>query len=87
MTVAVVVDLYRFALLELVGETKIGHIGSSGRTNGEETQTCRGNVVKFAITVGEKLITLLGGSVKAHRIVHTVVNTERHFFVATIYTA
>ena len=44
--VAVVVDLYRLARQQLVGEAKIGHIGTSGRAvDSEKAQARGGNFV------------------------------------------
>ena len=85
--VTIVEDLDGLALQQFVGETEIGHVGTSGRTiDGEETQTCGGDVVELRIAVGKELVRLLGGCIERHGIIHAVVGRERNFLVAAIDT-
>ena len=83
--VAVVVNLNGLATQQLVGEAKVGHIGTTGRAiDGEEAQARGGDVVKLAVAMRHQLVALLGGGIEAHGVVHTVVGAERHLFVAAI---
>ena len=56
---------------------EIGHVGSFSRTvYGEEAKSCGGYVVELAVAMGKEFVALLGGRIKAHGIVHTVVSAE-----------
>jgi hypothetical protein len=83
--VAIVEDLDGFSLQELIGEAKVGHIGTTGRTiDRKETQACGGDIVEFRVAMRKELVALLGGSIEGYRIIHTVVHREGDLFVATI---
>ena len=83
--VAVVVDLDGLTFKEFVGETEVGHVGTAGGAiDGEEAQTCGGDIVEFAVAMRHQLVTFLGGGVEGHWVVHAVVGRERYFFVAAI---
>ena len=85
---AVVVDLDGLAFQQLVRESEIGHVRTSGGTiDGEEAQARGRDVVKLGIAVGEELVALLGGRVQAHGIVHPVVRAEGHLLVAAVHAA
>ena len=61
LAVAVVEDLNCLSLEELVGESEVSHVRSSGRSvHREKSKSCRRNVVQLAVGVGEKLIAFLG---------------------------
>ena len=83
--VAIVEDFYRFALQELVGETEVSHIRTSGRTiDGEEAQACGGDIVEFRIAMGEEFVGLFGGGIERDRVIYTVVGTEGDLLVAAV---
>ena len=83
--VAVVINLDSFATQQLVSEAKISHIWTTGRAiDGEEAKARGGDVVELAVAMGHELVALLGGGIKAHGIVHTVIRRERHLLVAAI---
>ena len=84
--VAVVVYLYRLASQELVGKAEVGHVGAAGwAIHRKEAKARGGDVVEFAVAVGEDFVALLGGRIKRHRVVHTVVGAERHLLAPAIY--
>ena len=83
--IAVVVNLDGLPLEELVGEAEVGHVGATGgAVDGEEPQAGGGDVIQLAVAVGEELVALLGGGVKRHRVIHTVVGAEGDFLVAAV---
>ena len=86
--VAIVEYLDGFALQQLVGKAKVGHIGTTGRTiDGEEAQTCRGDVIQLGVAMGHELVALLGGCIKAHGVIHAIVGREGHLLIAAIHGA
>lgn len=86
LAIAVVEDLYRFSFNQLVGESEIGHVGTSARAvYGEEAQSGGGYVVELGVGVGHQLVALLGGGVEAHGIIDFVVGAVRHFLVGAVY--
>ena len=85
LAVAVVENLYRFALQELVGEAEVCHVGTAaGTIDGEEAQTGAGDVVELAVGVCHELVALFGGGIEAHGVVHLVVGAVGHLLVAAI---
>ena len=83
--VAIVEYLDGFALQQLVGKAKVGHIRTTGRAiDGKEAQACGGDIVELRIAVGEELVTLLGGGIQRHGVVYTVIRAKWHLLVATI---
>ena len=85
--VAIIEYLNVLATDEFVGEPKVGHIGSAGRAiDREETETRGGNVVEFAIGMGQKFVALLGGGIKRDGIVNAVVGAEGNLLVSAIDT-
>lgn len=88
LAVAVVVDLNGLTFQQFVREAEIGHVRAPGRTiDGKETEARGRDIVKLGIAVGEEFVTLLGGRIQAHWIIHPVVRAERDFLVAAVYTA
>ena len=50
LTVAVVEDLDLLPFQQLVGEAKVGHVGTTTRTiNGEEAESCTGDIVQLGV--------------------------------------
>lgn len=85
LAVSIVEYLDGLAFHQLVGEAEVSHVGTAGGAiDGEETQTCRWDVVELRVGMGHKLVALLGGGVEAYGIVYLVVCRIRHFLVATI---
>ena len=83
--VAVVEDLDGLTLAELVGEAKIGHVGTaSGTIDGEETEAGGGDVVELGIGVGHELVGLLGGGIEGDGIVYLVVGGIGDLLVGAI---
>lgn len=83
--VSVVEDLDGLAFTEFVGEAEIRHVRAAGwAIDREETQTCGRDIVELRISMGHKLVALLGRSVEAHRIVHLVICRIRHLLVASV---
>ena len=67
-------DLDGLALSQLIGESEVGHVGTTGRpVDREEAQTRRGNVIELGIGMGQQLVRLLRGCIEAHGVVHLVV--------------
>ena len=86
--VAVVVDLDGLTFQQLVRESEIGHVRSSGgAVDGEEAEARRRDIIKLGIAVGEEFVALLGGRIQAHRIIHPVVCAERDFLIAAVDAA
>ena len=86
--VAVVEYLDGPAFAELVGEAEVGHIGAAGGTiDGEEAEAGAGDVVEFAVCVGQEFVALLGGGVEADGIVDLVVGGEGNLGVAAVDAA
>ena len=85
LAVAIVEYLDGLAFHQLVGETKVSHVGTTCRAiDGEEAEAGRGDVVELAIGMGHQLVALLRGGVEAYRVVHLVVCRIRHLLVAAI---
>ena len=85
LAVAIVENLDGLAFHQLIGETKVSHVGTTCRAiDGEEAEAGRGDVVELRVGMGHKLVALLGGGVEAYGVVHLVVCRIRHFLVATI---
>ena len=60
LAVAIVEDLNLFAFQQLIGETKVGHVGTTGGAiDSEEAEACRWNVVQLAIGMCLQLVALL----------------------------
>lgn len=88
LAVAIVEDLDGLALMQLVGEAKVGHVRPSCRAiDREKAQTRAGDVVKLGVGMGHELVALLGGSVKTNGIVHLVVCAVGYLFIAAINRA
>lgn len=72
--VAVVEDLNGFTFDEFVGEAKVGHIGTPGRTvYSEEAQAGRRDVVELRIGMCHKFVALFGGCIQRYRVVYLVI--------------
>ena len=85
LTVAVIEDLDGLSLTEFVGETKVGHVGTSGRSiDGEEAQSCGGNIVEFGIGMRQQFVALLRGGIEADGVVHLVVGAVGYFLVGAV---
>ena len=85
LAMAIVEDLNLLALDQLVGESEVCHVGTTGRTiDGEEAQTGAGYVVELGIGMGHQLIALLGGGIEADGIVHLIVGGVWDLLVAAI---
>ncbi len=85
LAVAEIEDLDGLALDELVGKSKVSHIGSSRRSvNGEEAKTGGRNVVKLGVSVCHQLVAFLGGGVKADGIVHLILSAVRDLFIGAV---
>lgn len=83
--VAVVEDLDGLAFTEFVGEAKICHVGTAGRTiDRKETETCGRDIVELRISMSHEFVTLLGRGIEAHRIVHLVICRIRHLLIAAV---
>ena len=86
LTVAVVENLDGFAFNKFVGETEVCHVRATGWTiDGEETETGGWDVIEFAVGMSHKLVTLLSGCVKRHRVIYLVIGRIRHLLVTAIY--
>ena len=86
LTVAVVEDFNGFTLYKFIGEAEVCHVRTTCRAvDGEEAKTCRGYVVEFGVGVSHQLIALLGGCIKAYRIVYLIVRRIRNLLIAAIY--
>lgn len=80
--VAVIEDLDGLALTKLVGEAKVCHIRTAGRTiYGEEAEARAWDVVELGISIRHKLVTLLGGSIEADGIVDLVICRIWHLLI------
>ena len=85
LTVAVVENLDGLSLTEFVGETKVGHVGTSGRSiDGEEAKSCGGDVVEFGIGMRQQFVAFLCGGIEADGVVHLVVGAVGHFLVGAV---
>ena len=63
----------------------IEHIRAAGRAvYREESETCGRNVVKLAVSMGEKFVAFFGGGIETYRVVHSVIGGEGDFFVAAV---
>lgn len=85
LAVAIVENLDGLAFHQFVGEAEVSHVGTTGGAiDGEEAEAGRGDVVELRVGMGHQLVTLLGGGVEAHGVVHLVVCRIGHFLVAAI---
>ena len=86
LAIAVVEDLDRLAFTKIVGEAEICHVWATGRTiDGEEAETCAGDVVELAVGVRHKLVALLGSGIEADGVIDLIFRAVGYLFVATIY--
>ena len=85
LAVAVIENLDGFTFHQFVGETEVCHVRATSWTiNGEETETCRWDVIEFAIGMRHQLVALLCCGVERYGVVHFIVCGVWHFFVAAI---
>ena len=85
LAVAIVENLDGFALHQLVGEAKVGHVRTACRTiHGEETQTGGRNIVEFGVGVCHQFIGFLGCCIERNRIIYLVVGAVRNLLVGTV---
>ena len=85
LAVTVVENLDGLTFHQFVGEAEVCHVGTTcGAIDGEEAEAGRGDVVELRVGMGHQLVTLLGGGVEAHGVVHLVVCRIGHFLVAAV---
>ena len=85
LAVAIVENLDGLAFHQLIGETEVSHVGTTGGAiDGEEAEAGRGDVVELRVGMGHQLVALLRGGVEAYGVVHLVVCRIRHLLVAAI---
>lgn len=73
-TIPVIEDLYGLAFTELVGETKVSHIWTTGRSiDSKETEACGWDVVEFAVVVRHEFVALLGGGIERDWVIDLVI--------------
>ena len=85
LAVAVVEDLNLFAFQQLIGETKVGHVGTTGGAiDSEEAEAGAGDIVQFRVGMSHQLIALLGSGIEADGIIHLVIGRLRYLLIATI---
>ena len=86
LAVAIVEDLDRLAFTKIVGEAEICHVRATGWTiDGEETETCAGDVVELAVGVRHKLVALLGSGIEADGVIDLIFRAVGYLLVAAIY--
>lgn len=85
LAVAVVEYFYRLALTELVCEAEVGHVRTACRAiHREEPQSCRRDIVQFAVGMGHQLVALLCCRIEAYRIVYLVIGRVWNLFIGAI---
>ena len=88
LAVAIVEDLDGIALHEFIGETEIGHVGTAGRTiDGEETEAGGGDVIEFAVGMGQQFVALLRGGIKRDGVIDLVIGAVGDFLVGAVDAA
>ena len=84
--VAIIENLDGFAFHQFVGKTEVCHVRATGWTiNGEETETCAGDVVELAVGVRHKLVALLRGGIEADGVIDLIFRAVGYLLVAAIY--
>lgn len=85
LAVAIIEYLNVFSFYQLIGETEVSHIGSAGRSvNGKETKTGTRNVIELAVGMSHQFVALLGGGIKADRVIHLVIGAVGNLLVTAI---
>src|SRR6185436_15721270 len=84
--IALVVDVYRFALHDRLRETIRGHVRSSPRPiDSKETQSGGRQSKQMAISVGHQFVRLLRRRVQAYGMIGIVVLAEWKFAISAVY--
>ena len=82
---AVVEHLDRLSGQDGAGEHEQRHVGAAPRpVDREKAQPGGWQAKQVAVSVGHQLVGLLGGRVKADRVIHTLLFRKRHHRVATV---
>ena len=83
--IAMIIDMDRFALHNLLGKAPIGHIRPSPRSvNGEEPQACHWNIVEMRVTVGHQFIRLFRRCIERQRAVRRLAHRKGHLGIRAI---